>query len=169
MQSSVVAPPPPVQIFRHPFPSFLPYGQYLSPYFMPHQFLSPNGLPQQPSTGNLYLPSAAAAAGVKFPLSQFKAGTNAGNPPHIGIASGYGSYGSSPVGGFNPISSGTSGKSTSNEDLAASQLKDNHIYTTRPLVCFCSFCCFSFVHSFYLLFIKIYCVILAYVLSLEPR
>lgn len=133
VQSSVVAPPPPVQIFRHPFPSFLPYGQYLSPYFMPHQFLSPNGLPQQPSTGNLYLPSAAAAAGVKFPLSQFKAGTNAGNPPHIGIASGYGSYGSSPVGGFNPISSGTSGKSTSNEDLAASQLKDNHVYTTRPL------------------------------------
>ncbi|KAH9804332.1 Flocculation protein [Citrus sinensis] len=133
VQSSVVAPPPPVQIFRHPFPSFLPYGQYLSPYFMPHQFLSPNGLPQQPSTGNLYLPSAAAAAGVKFPLSQFKAGTNAGNPPHIGIASGYGSYGSSPVGGFNPITSGTSGKSTSNEDLAASQLKDNHIYTTRPL------------------------------------
>lgn len=133
VQSSVVAPPPPVQIFRHPYPSFLPYGQYPSPYFMTHQFLSPNGLPQQPSTGNLYLPSAAAAAGVKFPLSQFKAGTNAGNPPHIGIASGYGSYGSSPVGGFNPITAGTSGKSTSNEDLAASQLKDNHIYTTRPL------------------------------------
>lgn len=125
---------------------------------MTHQFLSPNGLPQQPSTGNLYLPSAAAAAGVKFPLSQFKAGTNAGNPPHIGIASGYGSYGSSPVGGFNPITAGTSGKSTSNEDLAASQLKDNHIYTTRPLVCFYSFCCFAFVLSFFLFFIKIYCV-----------
>lgn len=101
-----------------------------------HQFLSPNGLPQQPSAGNLYLQSAAAAAaaaGVKFPLSQFKPTTNAANPAHIGMPSGYGSYGSSSI-GYNPLSGNSSGKSNSNEDLAASQLKDNHVYTTGPLV-----------------------------------
>lgn len=105
-----------------------------------HQFLSPNGLPQQPSTGNVYLSSVAASAaatapGVKFPLSQFKPGSNAGNPAHMGIAAGYGSYGSSSV-GFNHITAAAPGKSTNNEDLTSSQLKDDQIYTTRPLVCF---------------------------------
>ncbi|TXG68012.1 hypothetical protein EZV62_009287 [Acer yangbiense] len=135
MQSSVTAAPQPVHLFRQPYPSFLSYGHYLSPYFMPqmHQYLNPNGIPQQPSAGNVYLSSAAAAPGVKFPMPQFKPGTNAGNPPHIGIAPGYGPFSSSPV-GFNPVTAGTSGKPTGNEDFIASQLKDNnHIYTTGPL------------------------------------
>ncbi|KAL5735604.1 hypothetical protein ACOSQ2_030392 [Xanthoceras sorbifolium] len=135
VQSSVTAAPQPVHLFRQPYPSFLSYGHYLSPYFMPqmHQYVNPNGLPQQPSTGNVYLSSAAGAPGVKFPMPQFKPGTNVGNPPHIGIAPGYGPFSSSPV-SYNPVTAGTSGKPTSNEDhLTASQLKDNHIYTTGPL------------------------------------
>ncbi|XP_044473576.1 GBF-interacting protein 1-like isoform X2 [Mangifera indica] len=137
VQSSVVAPQP-VHLFRHPYAGFLPFGHYLPPYYMPpvHQFLSANGLPQQPSTGNVYLSSVAASAaatapGVKFPLSQFKPGSNAGNPAHMGIAAGYGSYGSSV--GFNHITAAAPGKSTNNEDLTSSQLKDDQIYTTRPL------------------------------------
>ncbi|XP_044501651.1 GBF-interacting protein 1-like isoform X2 [Mangifera indica] len=103
---SSIAAPQPVHLFRQTYPNFFPYGQYLPPYYVPpmHQFLSPNGLLQQPSSGN---------------------------PAHMGIAASYGSYGSSPV-GFNPIAAVTPGKSTNNEELTASQLKDNQIYTTRP-------------------------------------
>ncbi|GAV59658.1 DUF1296 domain-containing protein [Cephalotus follicularis] len=138
-QTSVVhsstATSPQVALFRQPYPpNYFTYGHYLPPFYIPpiHQFLSPNGLPQQPSAGNVYLPPPAAAPGVKFPLPPFKPGTNAGNPAHIGIPSGYGSYNSSPV-GSNHVPAMTSGSSTSSEDLLASRLKDSHIYTTAPM------------------------------------
>ena len=78
----------------------------------------------------MYLP-AAAAAGIKFPLPQFKAGTNTGNTAHIGIPSG--SFISPPV-GYAPSPAVNTGSSTGNEDLAVSQLKENHIYTTAQQV-----------------------------------
>ncbi|XP_021905908.1 GBF-interacting protein 1-like isoform X3 [Carica papaya] len=134
LQNSIPASQHQVPLFRQPYPpNFFSYGHYLSPYFVPpmHQILGHNGLPQQPSTANLYLPAGAAAPGVKFPIPQLKQGANAGNPAHVGIPSAYGSYGSSHV-GFSHVPAVTSGNSTSNEDLGPAQLKEN-IYTTVPL------------------------------------
>ncbi|XVE50885.1 hypothetical protein DITRI_Ditri01bG0199300 [Diplodiscus trichospermus] len=136
VQSSVAAAPQAVHLFRQPFPpNYFPYPQYLPPFYMHamHQFLNPTALPQQPSTGNLYMPPGAAAPGVKFPLPQFKPGTNAGNPAHLTIPSGYGPLASPPVGFNFSAPSVTSGSSASKEDLAASQLKENHLYTTGSL------------------------------------
>ncbi|KAL4342035.1 hypothetical protein GQ457_08G007850 [Hibiscus cannabinus] len=135
IQSSVAAAPQAVHLFRQPFPpNYFPYPHYLSPFYMHpmHQFLSPTGLPQQPSTGNVYMPPGAAPPGVKFPLPQFKPGTNAGNPAHLPIPSGYGQL-TSPIGFNLPVPSMTSASSSSKEDIAALQLKENHIYTTGPL------------------------------------
>lgn len=77
----------------------------------------------------MYLP--AAAAGIKFPLQQFKAGANTGNTAHIGIPPG--SFISPPV-GYAPTMTVNAGNSTGNEDLAVSQLKENHILTTGQMV-----------------------------------
>nr|KJB63040.1 hypothetical protein B456_009G451000 [Gossypium raimondii] len=136
LQSSVGAAPQAVHLFRQPFPpNYFPYPHYLPPFYMHamHQYLTLAGLPQQPSTGNVYVPPGAAAPGVKFPLSQFKPGTNAGNPAHFANPSGYGPLTPPPVGFNLSVPSVTSGSSSSKEDLAASQLKENHIYTTGPL------------------------------------
>ncbi|KAI9385564.1 hypothetical protein POPTR_011G079800v4 [Populus trichocarpa] len=136
MQHSVAASPHPL-LFRPPYPpNYLQYGHYFNPYFLPpmHQFLSHNGLPQQPSTGNAFLTSAPAAAGVKFPLPlpQFKPGTTARNPTPVALPTLYGSYGSSPM-GFNPGPAVSSGSSAGNDDLSAFQLKERNIYTTGSL------------------------------------
>ncbi|KAG4111975.1 hypothetical protein ERO13_D13G134700v2 [Gossypium hirsutum] len=136
IQSSVAAAPQAVHLFRQPFPpNYFPYPHYLSPFYMHpmHQFLNPTGLPQQPSTGNVYMPPGVTPPGVKFPLPQFKPGTNAGNPAHLAIPSGYGPLTSPPIGFNLPLPSVTSGSSSSKEDIAALQLKENQIYTTGPL------------------------------------
>ncbi|KAL1127052.1 hypothetical protein V6Z11_A13G153300 [Gossypium hirsutum] len=136
IQSSVAAAPQAVHLFRQPFPpNYFPYPHYLSPFYMHpmHQFLNPTGLPQQPSTGNVYMAPGATPPGVKFPLPQFKPGTNAGNPAHLAIPSGYGPLTSPPIGFNLPLPSVTSGSSSSNEDIAALQFKENQIYTTGPL------------------------------------
>ncbi|CAK7324477.1 unnamed protein product [Dovyalis caffra] len=134
MQNSVAGSAHPL-LFRPSYPpNYLQYGHYFNPFFLPpmHQFLSHNGLPQQPSTGNAYLTPAPTAAGVKFPLPQFKPGTSAGNPTPIALPTLYGSYGSSPM-DFNPGPGVTSGSSAGNDDLSASQLKERNIYTPGPL------------------------------------
>lgn len=133
-------PPQSVPVLRQPYPAnFIPYGHYYHPFYMPpiHQYLSHNGFPQQPSTGNVYLTPApnASAAGVKSSLPQLKPGANAGNPAHIGIFGG--SFIAPPV-GHNPGSAVTSGSSTGIEDLSSSQMKENHVYTTGQLVGFVS-------------------------------
>ncbi|MED6218585.1 hypothetical protein PIB30_028023 [Stylosanthes scabra] len=132
LQSSIPVPPQSVSLFRPPYPAnFFPYGHYYPPIYLSpiHQFLSHNGFPQQPSAGNMYLPAAAAAAaaGIKFPLPQFKSGANTGNSAHIGIPSG--SYINPPI-GYAPSPAVNAGSSSGNEDLSVSQLKENHIYTT---------------------------------------
>ncbi|WCJ33132.1 hypothetical protein M5689_014510 [Euphorbia peplus] len=135
VQNPVAASPQPI-LFRPPYPpNYFPYGHYYNPYFLPpmHQFLTHNGLPQQPSPGNAYLGPTAAAQGVKFPVPQYKPGTSTGNPTPIGLQSLYGSYGGSPPIAFNPGPPATSGNSASNEDLSASQLKESQIYATGPL------------------------------------
>ncbi|KAM5582679.1 hypothetical protein ABKV19_002887 [Rosa sericea] len=129
---SSIAASPQIPVFRHAYPAnYFPYG-YLPPYYLPpmHQFLSPNGFPPQPSA---YLPpTAPAAAGIKYPPPQFKAGSNAGNPPQYNIQSG-GSFITTPA-GYAPGSAVTSGSSVgNNEDLGASQSKESHIYTTGQL------------------------------------
>lgn len=133
LQSSIPVSPQPVSYFRPPYPAnFFPYGPYYPPIYLSpmHQFLSHNGFPQQPPAGNMYLPAAAAAAGIKFPLPQFKAGANSGNMAHIGIPSG--SYITPPV-GYAPSPTVNTGSSAGNEDTAVSQLKENQIYTTGQL------------------------------------
>ncbi|GAU28284.1 hypothetical protein TSUD_256120 [Trifolium subterraneum] len=133
LQSSVPVSPQQVSYFRPPYPAnFFPYGPYYPPIYVSpmHQFLSHNGFPQQPSAGNMYLPAAAAAAGIKFPLPQFKAGANTGNMAHIGIPSG--SYITPPV-GYAPSQTVNTGSSAGTEDIAVSQLKENQIYTTGQL------------------------------------
>ncbi|KAJ6886225.1 GBF-interacting protein 1-like [Populus alba x Populus x berolinensis] len=124
-------------LFRPPYPpNYLQYGHCFNPYFLPpmHQFLSHNGLPQQPSTGNAFLPPAPAAPGVRFPfpLPQFKPGTTARNPTPVALPTLYGSYGSSPM-GFNPGPAVSSGSSAGNHDLSAFQLKERNIYSTGSL------------------------------------
>ncbi|XVF70928.1 hypothetical protein PTKIN_Ptkin11bG0201500 [Pterospermum kingtungense] len=136
LQTSVAAAPQAVHLFRQPFPpNYFPYPHYLSPFYMHpmHQFLNATGLPQQPSAGSVYMPPGVAAPSVKFPLPQFKPGSNAGNPAHLTIPSGYSTLTSPPVGFNLSVPSVTSGSSSSKEDLVALQLKENHIYTTGPL------------------------------------
>ncbi|XP_028771532.1 GBF-interacting protein 1-like, partial [Neltuma alba] len=131
LQSSLPAAPASVSFFRPPYPpNFFPYGPYYPPIYVSpiHQYLNHNGFPQQPSTGNIYVP--AAAAGIKFPLQQLKAGANTGNTTHIGISPG--SFISSPV-GYSPNQTVNSANLTGNEDLAMSQLKENHVLTTGQL------------------------------------
>ncbi|KAM7279610.1 hypothetical protein ACFE04_006744 [Oxalis oulophora] len=125
-------------IYRQPYPpNYYHYAQYLSPFYMPpiQQFINPNALPpQQSPSGNVYLPPTAGTAtpGVKFPVPQFKLGANSAiPPPHMGVPSAYGSY-TSPV-GFSSVSGMASGTAANNEDFLASQLKENHIYTTGPM------------------------------------
>ncbi|KAL2316631.1 hypothetical protein Fmac_030507 [Flemingia macrophylla] len=131
LQSSIPMSPQSVSIFRPPpYPAnFFPYSHYYPPIYVSpiHQFLSHNGFPQQPSAGNMYLP---AAAGIKFPLPQFKAGANTGNAAHIGIPSG--SFIAPPV-GYVPSPTVNTGSSNGNDDLAVSLLKENQIYTTGQL------------------------------------
>ncbi|GAB4859313.1 hypothetical protein Ancab_010775 [Ancistrocladus abbreviatus] len=119
-----------VHISHYP-PNYIPYGHYYSPFYVPpsaiHQFIGNNAFPPQGQAGTVYPgPPAAAAAGVKYPLPQYKPGGNTGNSMHIGVTGSYGPYGSSPP-GYNAGSAAMGGNSTANEDLATSQFKESNI------------------------------------------
>lgn len=144
MQSSIAVTQQAVPIFRQPAgmhishypPNYIPYNQYFPPFYVPppgiHHFLSNAAFPQQPPTGGIYqppAPGAAAASAVKYSLSQYKPGTNAGNSTHVGMPTAYGPYTSAPA-GYSPSPTVTTGNSTGNEDLAASQYKENNAYIT---------------------------------------
>ncbi|XP_022771652.1 GBF-interacting protein 1-like isoform X2 [Durio zibethinus] len=142
MQSSIAVTQQPVPVYRsaagvhlpHYPPNYIQYAPFYSPFYVPspaiHQFINNGVFPQQPQAGTVY-PSAPAAptTGVKFPLPQFKPGTNTATSTHIGMPSGYGPYGSSPA-GYNLSSAATTGNSTTNEDLGASQFKESNVYIT---------------------------------------
>ncbi|ONK79339.1 uncharacterized protein A4U43_C01F5360 [Asparagus officinalis] len=132
MQTSLAVSQQSLPVFRQPpgvhlphyAPNYLPYSQYFSPFYIPspsmHPFLSNAAFPQQPPTGNIYpAPGAPGAAPVKYSISQYKPASNAANPSHIGVPTGYGTYNPSAV---------TSSSSTGTEDLASSQYKENNVY-----------------------------------------
>ncbi|XP_019426115.1 PREDICTED: GBF-interacting protein 1-like isoform X2 [Lupinus angustifolius] len=130
LQSSIPVSPQSIPIFRPPYPpNFFPYGHFYPPIYLSpmHQFLIHNGFPPHPSAGNIYLPPPAA--GIKYPLPQFKAGANNG-AAHIGIPPA--SF-IAPPAGYIASPTVNTGSSNGNEDLAASQLKENHIHTTGQL------------------------------------
>lgn len=147
VQSSIGVTQQQVPVFRPPAgmhishyaPNYIPYSHYFSPFYVPppaiHQFLGNGAFPQQPQAGGVYPAPPAAATGVKYSLPQYKTGTNTGNSAHIGMASGYGPYGSSPA-GYNPSSATTAGNSTANEDLSTSQFKESNVYMTGQQVGF---------------------------------
>ncbi|XP_077237567.1 flocculation protein (DUF1296) [Tasmannia lanceolata] len=138
VQSSVTQQPVPVfrqtsgvHLSHYPL-NYFPYNQYFSPIYGPaptiHHFLSNTAFPQQPPAGTMYPPPAAAATtAVKYPLSQYKTGNNTGNSTHIGMPTGYGPYSSAPA-GYSPSPAVTTGNSNGNEDLSATQYKENNVY-----------------------------------------
>ncbi|KAK8711801.1 hypothetical protein V6N13_147064 [Hibiscus sabdariffa] len=142
MQSSIPATQQPVPVYRsaagvhlpHYPPNYIQYAPFYSPFYYPspaiHQFINNGAFPLQPQAGTVY-PSVPAAptTGVKFSLPQFKPGNNTSNSTHIGMPSGYGPYGSSPA-SYNPSSAATTGNSTTNEELGASQFKESNAYIT---------------------------------------
>ncbi|KAK1431087.1 hypothetical protein QVD17_14308 [Tagetes erecta] len=133
MLSSIAVTQQPLPVFRQPTglhlphypPNYIPYGPYFPPLYLPppaiHQFLSNGAFPQQPPAGSMH--PAAPVSTPKYPLQQYKPGSNTTNP---GI---YGPYGSNPA-GYNLNAAVTSGNSISNEDLGGSQFKESNIYVT---------------------------------------
>lgn len=138
MQSSITATQP-VPVFRQPAgvhishfpPNYIPYNQYFPQYYVPppalHHFLSNAAFPQHPPTGSIYPPSAAGAP-VKYPISQYKPGSNTVNTNHVGMPT-YGTYNSNPA-VYGSIPASTGGNSTGPDDLAGSQYKENNVYIT---------------------------------------
>ncbi|XP_022135696.1 GBF-interacting protein 1-like [Momordica charantia] len=143
MQSSIAVTQQPVPVFRPPAgvhishypPNYIPYGHYFSPFYVPpppiHQFVGNNAFTQQPQGGNIYPAPPAATAAVKYSIPQYKMGANSGNSSHIGVPSGYGPYGSSAF-GYSPSTAAPAGNTTANEELGASQFKENSVYITGP-------------------------------------
>lgn len=135
----------PMPVFRQPTglhlphypPNYIPYAPYFSPFYLPppaiHQFLSNGAFPQQPQGGSMY--PAPPVANPKYPVPQYKPGSNTGNAGHIGVPGTYGTYGSNPT-GYNLNPAASAGNSTSNDDLGGSQFKENNVYVTGQQVSF---------------------------------
>ncbi|KAI3755679.1 hypothetical protein L1987_55485 [Smallanthus sonchifolius] len=131
MLSSIAVTQQPLPVFRQPTglhlphypPNYIPYNPYFSPlYIHPpaiHQFLSHGAFPQQPPAGSMH--PAPPVSTPKYPLQQYKPGSNTTNP------GAYGPYGSNPV-GYNLNSAVTAGNSTSNEDVGGPQFKESNVY-----------------------------------------
>jgi hypothetical protein len=109
MQSSIPVTQQPLPVYRpgvhlsHYPPNYIPYGHYFSPFYVPppamHQFLGNGAFPQQPQGSTIYPPPPnVSAPGIKYPLPQYKPGTNAENLTHHVMPNAFGLYGSSPAG-----------------------------------------------------------------------
>ncbi|XP_051125457.1 uncharacterized protein LOC127247585 isoform X2 [Andrographis paniculata] len=137
MQSTISMAQQPLPVFRQPTgvhlphypPNYIPYGPYFPPFYVPpptiHPFLSNGAFPQQPQAGSLY-PTAPGTAG-KYPVSQYKQGSNTGSSTHIGLPGIYGPYGLS-MANYSSGSAASAVTSTSNDDNSASQNKENNGY-----------------------------------------
>jgi hypothetical protein len=138
--SSISIPHQPLPMFRQPVgvhvphyqPSFFPYNQFISPFYVPphalHHFMGNAGFPQAPPPGSMYPPvTSAVAAPVKYPASAYKPGANTGSQTYAVAPGAYGTYGSSPPAytNNNVVPSGTSAE---NGDVSGSQFKENNIY-----------------------------------------
>lgn len=148
--TSVAIPQQSVPVFRQPlgvhiphFPTnYLPYNQYISPFFIPSPTLQPfmgnAAFPQPPTTGAMY--PAPGSAGilppVKYSLPSFKSGPNTGSQASIGLSGGYGTYGSSPS-VYTNTTTVSSGNPAENDDVTSSQVKENSIYIAGLQVWFC--------------------------------
>ncbi|KAL3821617.1 hypothetical protein ACJIZ3_007522 [Penstemon smallii] len=139
MQSSIPTQQP-LPVFRHPTgvhsphypPNYFPYGPYFSPFYPPpaiHQFLSNGTFPQQPQAGNLYPTPPGATA--KYSVSQYKQGSNTGNSTHVGMPGSYAPYGLS-MANYTPNPATAAVTSTSSEDVAPPQVKENNIHLNGP-------------------------------------
>ncbi|GER33560.1 hypothetical protein STAS_09697 [Striga asiatica] len=140
MQSTMTATQQPLPVFRHPTgvhlphypPNYMPYGPYFSPFYVPppaiHQFMSNGAFPQQPqATGGLY--QSAPGTNAKSSVSQYKQGSNTGSSVQIGVPGNYGPYGLS-MPNYTSGSTTAAVTSTSNEDIAAPQAKENNAYVS---------------------------------------
>ncbi|KAI3804887.1 hypothetical protein L1987_26758 [Smallanthus sonchifolius] len=130
MLSSIAVTQQPLPVFRQPTglhlqhypPNYIPYNPYFSPLYIPppfHQFLSHGAFPQQPPAGSMH--PAPPVSTPKYPLQQYKPGSNTTNPGT------YGPYGLNPA-GYNLNSAVTAGNSTSNEDFGGPQFKESNVY-----------------------------------------
>ncbi|KAK3405141.1 GBF-interacting protein 1 isoform X2 [Eucalyptus grandis] len=142
MQNSLAMTQQPLPVFRPPTgvhmapysPNYFHYGPYYPQFFVPPpaipQFLANGTFAQQPQAASLFpAPPTAAASAVKYPLPQYKTAGNTGNPTHVGVPISYGPYGSSAA-GYNSGSAATAGNTNTNEELGASQFKENNMYIT---------------------------------------
>ncbi|CAO2201340.1 unnamed protein product [Urochloa humidicola] len=141
LPTSVSIPQQSIPVFRQPlgvhiphFPTnYVPYNQYISPFFIPppalHPFVGNATFPQPPSTGAMY--PAPGSTGilppVKYSLPSFKPGPNTGSQTSIGIPGGHGTYGSSPS-VYTNNTTVSSGNPAENDDVTSSQFKENSIY-----------------------------------------
>ncbi|KAI4991219.1 hypothetical protein ZWY2020_039590 [Hordeum vulgare] len=138
--SSISIPQQPLPMFRQPVgvhvphyqPSFIPYNQYISPFYVPphalHHFMGNAAFPQAPSPGSMYPPvSSAVAPPVKYSTTAYKPGANTGSQTYAVTPGAYGTYGSNPsvYTNNNVVASGTSAE---NGDVSGSQFKENNIY-----------------------------------------
>ncbi|KAG2577940.1 hypothetical protein PVAP13_6NG190200 [Panicum virgatum] len=142
LPTSVTIPQQSVPVFRQPlgvhiphFPTnYVPYNQYISPFFITptlHPFMGNATFPPPPSTGAMY--PAPGSTGIlppaKYTLPAFKPGSNTGSQASIGIPGAYGTYGSSPS-VYTNNTTVSSGNPAENDDVTSSQFKENSIYIT---------------------------------------
>ncbi|CAA0808411.1 Kinase-related protein of unknown function (DUF1296 [Striga hermonthica] len=141
MQSTMTATQQPLPVFRHPTglhlphypPNYMPYGPYFSPFYVPppaiHQFMSNGAFPQQPQAGGAGLYQSAPGTNAKSSVSQYKQGSNMSNSIQIGVPGNFGTYGLS-MPNYTSGSTTAAATSTSNEDIAAPQAKENNAYVS---------------------------------------
>ncbi|KAL6639956.1 hypothetical protein ACP70R_022266 [Stipagrostis hirtigluma subsp. patula] len=139
--TSIAIPQQSVPVFRQSmgvhlphFPTnYVPYNQYISPFFISpptlHPFLGNATFPQPPSTGAMYPApgSAGVLPPVKYSVPSLKPGANNGSQASVGIPGAYGIYGSSPS-VYTSNTTVSSGNLAENDDVASSQFKENSIY-----------------------------------------
>ncbi|KAJ4815699.1 Cell wall protein AWA1 isoform 1 [Rhynchospora pubera] len=150
--ASIPVPQQPLPVFRHPVgalqlshypPNYLPYNQYISPFYVPPPALHPflgnaagTAFPQQAPAGGIYTTppgtaGAAPAAPMRYPPvgGQYKPGVNTGALTNAGTANVYSAYGLSTIGyaGASPVTTGNSGE---NDEMAGAQFKENNLYIT---------------------------------------
>lgn len=138
--SSIAIPQQPLPVFRQPVgvhvphyqPSYFPYNQYISPFYVPphalHHFMGNAAFPQAPPPGGMYPPaSSAVAPPVKYSAAAYKPGANTGSQTYAVTPGAYGTYGSSPS-VYTNNNLAPSGTSAENGDVSGPQFKENNIY-----------------------------------------
>ncbi|XP_024396875.1 uncharacterized protein [Physcomitrium patens] len=106
---------------------------YLQPPYPHHIYNSNSTSYAQPPAGSTYTPPAATsypaggAAGVKFPMPQYKPGAAAGSGPNSALGMGYGGYTTTPS-GYASSPAVTAGNASGYEDVNTSHYKDSTLY-----------------------------------------